>query len=110
MLCSTTPSGGLGVILKSRQWARYRLVAQIIRKCFRPQHTAAASAQIATSIRKAVREEIVRVDPTVPGDQPLCDAICPFKIVAPNTVRQAVSRTVDKVDYFVFVVECHYIG
>src|ERR1051325_5132624 len=110
MPCSTTPSGGLGAISKSRQCPHNRLVAQIIRKRFRPEHTAAATAQIATSVGNAVSEKIVSIDPTVPRDQPLRDAIGPFKIAAPNAVCQAVSRTVDKLDDLVFIVECHYVS
>src|ERR1043166_4380509 len=110
MAWSTTPSGGLGLISKLRQCAHNRLVAQIIRKRLGSQHTAAAAAQIATSIWDPVREKIVRIDPTVPGDKPLGDAICSFKVAAPNTVRQPVSGTVYQIDRLVFVVERDDIG
>src|SRR5882724_10307517 len=110
MPCSKTPSGGLGIISKSRLGAHNRLVAEIIRKRLWPQHTATATTQIAASVRNAVGEKIVRIDPTVPRDQPLGHAVRPIKIAAPNTVGETVSGTIDKLDHVVLVVESHHVG
>src|SRR6266568_9528517 len=94
----------------SSQRADDGLGAEVIEQGLGTEHAAAATAEVAAGVRDAVREYVVRVDPTVAGNHGFGDAVGAFKVVAPYAVGQAVGRTVHQVHGLVFLAEGHHVG